>query len=394
MINQDFIFSNKTSYRFRRHVAFWFCWWLYIATTHAANPMGKPEISYFRNLPFTLSEALLILLPQIVFTYYLLYFVTTKFLFKNRYWAAFGWAIPGWFISVLFTMFLVSNVNAEILSFFLPEKYLQNTSRPPAVNFFMGLMLATKGALTVAGIAVAIKFIKHWYLKEQRNLELQRENSEAQLMLLTAQVHPHFLFNTLNNIYSQIQSESPKGSKMILELSDMLRYILAEGNKTNVPLFKELEMIQDYINLEKVRYGNKLEVHLSLPEETGNLQIAPLLLLPFVENCFKHGTNKFLTNPWINLKIEVKEKNLYFKLINGKAINAPQEFLKSGTGINNVKKRLNLLYPGKHEVNISDDIEVFIVNLRLELSEAEADTSTLIQSKPSLKYGKLESYNY
>ena len=129
----------------------------------------------------------------------------------------------------------------------------------------MGLMLATKGALTVAGIAVAIKFIKHWYLKEQRNLELQKENSEAQLMLLTAQVHPHFLFNTLNNIYSQTQTESPKGSKMILELSDILRYILAEGNKTKVPLLKELEMIQDYINLEKVRYGNKLEVHLSLP---------------------------------------------------------------------------------------------------------------------------------
>jgi hypothetical protein len=356
--------------------------------------MGKPEISYFRNLPFTLSEAVLMLLPQIVFTYYLLYFVTTKFLFKNRYWAAFAWAIPGWFISVLFTIFLVSNVNAEILSFFLPEKYLQNTSRPPADNFFMGLMLATKGALTVAGIAVAIKFIKHWYLKEQRNLELQKENSEAQLMLLTAQVHPHFLFNTLNNIYSQTQTESPKGSKMILELSDMLRYILAEGNKSKVPLKKELEMIQHYINLEKVRYGNKLEVHLSLPEETGNLQIAPLLLLPFVENCFKHGTTKFLSNPWINLKIEIKEKNLYFKLINGKAVNAPQEFPKSGTGIPNVKKRLNLLYPGKHELNISDDIDVFVVNLRLQLSEAEADTLTLIQSKPAIKYGKLESNNY
>ncbi len=394
MINQDFIFSNKTSYRFRRHVAFWFCWWLYIATTHAANPMGKPEISYFRNLPFTLSEAVLMLIPQIVLTYYLLYFVTTNFLFKNRYWAAVAWAIPGWFISVLFTIFLISNVNAEILSFFLPEKYLQNTSRPPAVNFFMGLMLASKGAMTVAGIAVAIKFIKHWYLKEQRNLELQRENSEAQLMLLTAQVHPHFLFNTLNNIYSQIQTESPKGSKMILELSDMLRYILAEGNKINVPLLKEIEMIHDYINLEKVRYGNKLEIHLSLPEETGNLQIAPLLLLPFVENCFKHGTYKFLSNPWINLKIEIKENNLYFKLINGKEVNVPKEIPKSGTGIPNVKKRLNLLYPGKHKINISDDEDVFVVNLWLQLMEAEADTSTLIQSKPAIKYGKLESYNY
>src|SRR5688572_17609984 len=111
MISQDFILSNKISYRIKRHVIFWICWWAYIASTHAANPMGQPEISYFRNLPFTLSEAVLMLIPQLVLTYYFLYFVTTKFLFKNRYWAGFLWAIPGWFITVLLTIFLVNNVN-------------------------------------------------------------------------------------------------------------------------------------------------------------------------------------------------------------------------------------------------------------------------------------------
>ena len=264
MLTQDFFFSPKIKHRFLRHLAFWFLWWLYAATMHAANPMGQPQISYFRNLPFTLSEAILLLLPHILLTYYMLYFVTTRFIFHNKYWMAFFWTIPGWFISVLFTMYMVKNVNAEILSFFLPEPYLQHTSRPPAMNFFMSLMNASKGALTVAAMAVAIKFIKHWYLKEQRNLQLQKENAEAQLILLTAQVHPHFLFNTLNNIFSQTQTESPKGSKMIMELSQMLRYILAEGHKTQVPLKKELEMIEHYINLEKVRYGNNLDLHLSI----------------------------------------------------------------------------------------------------------------------------------
>jgi len=390
MINQDFIFSNKPSYRIRRHVAFWFCWWLYIATTHAANPMGKPEISYFRNLPFTLSEAVLVLLPQIVFTYYLLYFVTTKFLLKNRYWAGFAWAIPGWFISVLFTIFLVSNVNAEILSWFLPEKYLQNTSRPPAVNFFMGLMLATKGALTVAGIAVAIKFIKHWYLKEQRNLELQKENSEAQLMLLTAQVHPHFLFNTLNNIFSQTQTESPKGSKMIMGLSDMLRYILYEGKKPLVPLEQELMMIAEYINLEKIRYGNKLDVHVLIPDKATNLYIAPLLLLPFIENCFKHGASNMLENPWINFTVEIRDSILVMKLMNGKAPVTTNEngYGKTGIGITNVRQRLELLYKNNYDLQVREDDEVFVVNLRLELIKIDNkdQAEALAQIKSELTY--------
>ena len=185
------------------------------------------------------------------------------------------------------------------------------------------------------------------------------------------QVHPHFLFNTLNNIYSQTQTESPKGSKMIMELSGMLRYILAEGNKARVPLQKELAMTQDYIHLEKIRYGNKLDLHVSIPDDTDNLEIAPLILLPFVENCFKHGASKFLKSPWINLQIEMNGRKLIMKLMNGKASDLPPVHPHSGTGINNVKKRLELLYPDKHQLQITDEPEVFVVNLSLELTESK-----------------------
>ena len=128
--------------------------------------------------------------------------------------------------------------------------------------------------------------MKYWYVKEQRNLQLQKENVEAQLQLLKAQVHPHFLFNTLNNIYSFTQNTSPVGSKLVTGLSDMLRFILYECNQPLVPLSKELKMIQDYINLEQIRYGNKLDIHLDFPENTNDLYIAPLLLLPLIENSF------------------------------------------------------------------------------------------------------------
>jgi LytS/YehU family sensor histidine kinase len=173
---------------------------------------------------------------------------------------------------------------------------------------------------------------------------------------------------------------------MIMELSDMMRYILGEGSKAHVALTKELTMIQDYINLERVRYGNKLDLHLSLPEATSDLQIAPLILLPFIENCFKHGASRFLRNPWINLKIELKEKTLFLKLMNGKDEEGSQRLPKSGTGIPNVKERLRLLYPDRHELQISDEKDVFVVNLRLELAEGIQEHEPVMQRQPALNY--------
>ena len=231
---------------------------------------------------------------------------------------------------------------------------------------------------------VLIRYGKQWYIKEQRNLQLLKENADSQLQLLTSQVHPQFLFNTLNNIYNQTKDESPKGSKMILRLSDMLHYILNEGNKRLVPLQKEIQLVQDYINLEKIRYGNKLTLIQSYPQP-GNLHIAPLLLLPFVENCFKHGASKFLSSPWIKLAIEVQGRHFNMTLINGKDPYNRESFPKSGIGIANVKKRLALQYPGMHELTISDKPESFEVKLSLQLVELkpipEVQVSSLSQKE-------------
>jgi LytS/YehU family sensor histidine kinase len=237
-------------------------------------------------------------------------------------------------------------------------------------------------------MALMLKFIKYWYLKDQRNLQLQKENTEAQMQLLTAQVHPHFLFNTLNNVYSQTQTESPKGSRMIMGLSDMLRYILYEGSKRLVPLDKELTMIAEYINLEKIRYGNKLDVHVLIPGKTEDIYIAPLLLLPFIENCFKHGASNMLQNPWINLTVEMKGTELVMKLMNGKMpLNADPNPGK-GIGINNVRKRLELLYKDKYDLQIREDDEVFVVDLKVELVKIEVEKpgDSLPERKPEPVY--------
>ena len=213
-------------------------------------------------------------------------------------------------------------------------------------------------------------------------------NTEAQLQLLTAQVHPHFLFNTLNNIFSQTQTESPKGSKMIMGLSDMLRYILYEGQKPLVPLNQELTMTIEYINLEKIRYGNKLDVHVLTPDKMDDIYIAPLILLPFVENCFKHGASNMLQNPWINLTVELKDTTLVMKLMNGKTSANGSEQKKHGIGINNVRQRLELLYRDKHELQIREDEEVSVVDLKLELKriESKKERVELVNSQQPIAY--------
>lgn len=385
MTPRNFIFSDKRDDRLKRHLLFWLFWWLYFGMLHAVQPYN-PELSYFQKLPYTISESILLIVPQIILVYPMLYFVLPRYLLQNKYVPAIIWTIIFVLIQAVVNMMMIKYVNTQMLTALLPPEYLPKNRRPEEVNFAMAIIGAMKGGINCAAIAVGIKFIKHWYLKEQRNLQLLKEKTEAQLQLLTAQVHPHFLFNTLNNIYSQTQTESPKGSKMIMQLSDLLRYILSEGNKQVVPLKKELQMLQDYINLEKIRYGNKLDLHVSLPEESGNLGIAPLLLLPFLENCFKHGASKFLKHPWINLKIKLSGKILEMKLMNGKEIHHLEERKSLGTGINNVKRRLELLYSNKHDLQITDESDVFIVNLRLELDEVRQELLTSEKSIPTIDY--------
>ncbi|RYY59106.1 MAG: two-component system sensor protein [Chitinophagaceae bacterium] len=230
------------------------------------------------------------------------------------------------------------------------------------------MMAGFRGALSIGGMAATIKLMKYWYVKEQRNLQLQKQNAESQLQLLKAQVHPHFLFNTLNNIYSHTQTTSPVASQMITGLSSILRFMLYESSQEVVPLAKEIKMISDYIDLEKVRYGTRLDLQVRLPVQADEYYITPLLLLPLVENSFKHGASNILDQPWISLDISLDGNLMQMKLINAKSdVKGDPE--SSGIGIRNVRERLALLYPGRHELDLREEADVFIVNLKMQLSK-------------------------
>ncbi|MFL5808702.1 MAG: sensor histidine kinase [Flavisolibacter sp.] len=366
MERYPFIFSDDRSWRLKRHFAFWFFWWIFQGFLYSFVAFGL-RISYFQRLPLSMIESFCFLAPHIFLAYSLMYWVIPRFLLKGRYTIA-AITVPllfvaTAFISAIIGVYLLHYVRILVVGkLYIPPLHLYD------ISIFPALLAGLRGAITIGGIAAAIKLMKYWYTKEQRNLQLQKENAAAQMQILKAQIHPHFLFNTLNSIYAYTQNTSPVASKLLMGLSDMLRYMLYECNQPLVPVDKELKMLKDYINLEQVRYNDELDLNISLPMEARDLFIAPLLLIPFVENSFKHGTSQSLEQPWVSLDISLQEKNFKMKLVNGKAsgYNA-----KSGTGIgiSNVRKRLELLYPGRHNLKISNGEDVFVVSLALELQQ-------------------------
>jgi LytS/YehU family sensor histidine kinase len=226
---------------------------------------------------------------------------------------------------------------------------------------------------TVIGFALAIKLLKRWYIKQKETESLIREKINAELQLLKAQVHPHFLFNTLNNIYSFILNGSERAPEMIKNLSSLLRYILNECNRTYVPLDKEILMIKDYIALEQIRYGDRLNLNLHIEGATNNKLISPLLLIPFIENSFKHGTSRMLTHPWVKLSINIEKNFLEFSLANNKPEHSIDIISKRGIGLSNVKQRLQLIYPGTHTLQITEGKMSYDVYMRISLQVNEAD---------------------
>ena len=378
MSKYPFIFSDERKYRIKRHLASWAFWWIFQGFLYSFLATYS-VIAYFTRLPISMLESLIYLPGHMFLAYSLMYFVIPKYLLKQKYWHTAVSTI----ICFLLTAVIAAAIGILIIDplriYVLGGEYASSLYRKGAVSVHLALLAGLRGGLTVGGIAAAIKLMKYWYIKEQRNLQLQKENAESQLQLLKAQVHPHFLFNTLNNIYSYTQNTSPVASQLVTRLSDLLRFVLYETRQPLVPLAKELKLIQDYIDLEKIRYGNKLELNIQLPEKTNDLYIAPLLLLPLIENCFKHGTSNVLDQPWISLHIDIFDNQMQMKLLNGKTNEVRESLNSTGIGIQNVRKRLELLYPGKHDFSITNDEEVFIVNLKIELEQKKEPNLKILE---------------
>ena len=338
-----FFFSPQ--YRLKRHVAYWACYvliwssyWTLVGSTFPHNVVR-----------------ILMWLPIFMFySYPVAYIAVPKLLLKNKYvtfsLVIIAWGILGFYINIYFRGYLFFPISLKL------GMEIYGSVDNPATFL---CMTTTAGCMSISTLA------KRWFIKQQEWLQAEQEKITAQLQLLKAQLHPHFLFNTLNNIYAFSLEQSPKTPRLVLKLSSLLSYMLYDCKESEVLLEKEVEVMRNYIDLEKERYGDKLDISINIEGEIVDHYITPLLILPFLENAFKHGTSEQLDHPWMSVDIMVKNNRLLCKVVNSKNEDVP--YHNQGVGISNLQRRLELLYPERHELKLTDEGAFFVVSLMVEL---------------------------
>ncbi|MBX7140720.1 MAG: histidine kinase [Chitinophagales bacterium] len=222
-------------------------------------------------------------------------------------------------------------------------------------------------------ITYALKYAGQNLSTQNRLLQLEKDNLILELEALKAQINPHFLFNTLNNIYSLSLRKSEKAPEMILKLSDMMRYVLYECSSETVPMEREIQFINNYIDLERIRHGDHVSIHFSMNSKPGESKIEPLLLIPIIENSFKHGIHAQMEKGFVDIQLNVEGSKLSLLAMN--SITGTKPFAdmfrgkkKNGIGLENVRKRLELLYPNNHRLTIDSGAHTWKVNLELNLT--------------------------
>ena len=210
-----------------------------------------------------------------------------------------------------------------------------------------------------------LRLARGWF----RLQEMENEKTETELKALRSQINPHFLFNSLNSIYSLARKNSDLVPEKVVQLSDLMRHVIYESDTDAIPLEKEIEMIRNYIELQNLRTPDSEKIKLEVLGDLKEKKIAPLLFLPFVENSFKHGLKGGGNMVFVSINIRVQENSLLFEIENSKGKNTEiKEEKYKGIGIENVRKRLDLIYPGKYSLEISDDEFIFKVTLNLQLN--------------------------
>lgn len=346
----QFVFAPK--FRLLRHIVFWTVHVLIFTILYKI-----PSQSFWNQLIISSWWVT----PFILYGYPIMYWLIPIYLLKEKYFQfsvlLFLWGVGGIFLNHFFR----KEVLFPLIDLF---HYKIGTRNTWAVGSYLTMNV-------MAAFACMIILFKYWMKKQKDFLNAEKEKVNAELQLLKAQVHPHFLFNTLNNIYSFSLENSNKTPQMILKLSSLLSYMLYDCKDETVLLEKEIEIMKNYIDLEKERYGNRLEISVNVEGDIKDKYIAPLLLLPFLENAFKHGTSEQLEKSWLSMELYAGKNTVHCKIANSK--NETELLSKNGIGIRNVKKRLGFIYSGKHELKINDEGNFFVVSLLIELNTDPID---------------------
>lgn len=345
--------------RYRLHIIFWLAYiaqhtFLQVVHMHLFVN-GMP---FGRQLVLGIASTVIILPAKIPVAYFALYVLLTAILSEKR-----RILLP---VFGMITLTAVSVVYywAAFHNYINPILY-ENNDDPNASFAFLYIWIATWEIWSVAAIAVIIKFVRIQFLSSQRERALLKEKLETELKFLRSQTNPHFLFNTLNNIYALALKKSAATPGCVLKLSALMHFMLYESGKTMINIGDEMKILDDYIELEKIRYNSRLEICFNREIDNAKEQIAPLLLLSFVENAFKHGASESRFESYIRIDMKVRAGRLNFAIENTRE-DCDRAGPNGNIGLANVRRQIELLYTD-YNLNVEDKKDLFKVNLHINL---------------------------
>ncbi|MBW1297746.1 sensor histidine kinase [Aquimarina litoralis] len=370
-------------YRYKaHHLLFWFVyhymWW-------AIGIGSAKEAAY--NIFFSPynTKFLFYFVFQAAAVYFNLYYLIPKFLEKREYLKY----LVFFALTILVTVLILTSgyyVTAYVANSTVAELF-DNQSFSKLLR--SGPISSTLASMT---LAMSIKLTKNWIKSQQQQQLLEKEKIETELKFLKSQFNPHFLFNTINSIFVLIHKNPDMASESLANFSDLMRYQLYECNESKIPLEKEINYLKNFINLGKLRLDKTVKVSTTIKDQAyGNISIAPFILMPFVENAFKHVSQGEDQKNWIEIELYCQEENILFRITNSinsyDNYNAEDLMKNSGIGLKNVRRRLDLVYNNQYQLDINKTDKIFTIELQLLLqplsimsSESVINPITSLQS--------------
>lgn len=326
---------------------------------------------FFDDFRYSFESNLVEFAVHLVVVYFNLYYLIPKYLAQRK--------IGKYTIYILLSITILSLLRI-LLTYHLVTTDVWKEANLPNIGLFNPnyIIAVIVGEIYVVAFTSSIKLGIDWAKNLHENEELENKKLETELAFLRSQIQPHFFFNTLNNLYYLILSKSDKAPEMVLKLSDLMSYVVYKGKQKSVTLMDEIKHIQDYIDLERLRYGDRLNLEFNLSGNVEDRSLPPLLLLPFVENAFKHGQRSQDQVLNITIDLSVEKGRLIFKVQNPRVEIPPTSSKRlseqTGIGIQNTKRRLNLLFKKAYSLDINKTKNQYSIKLELPLYDQMSDS--------------------
>ena len=325
-------FSKRINY----HIVFWLLLFLY----------NTIYIGYISNYKYSFYSFSLKLPFLVGICYFNNYYLILAFLYTRRY---LRYVLGIVVTLVVGTVLLQIALNSLVYMKLCPAQYVAD-----ALFSYENTLDKMFSITAIVFFATGLKLSKDWLAQQHKITEITNQQLKTELDFLKLQISPHFLFNTLNNLYALVLKKSDQAPEVVLKFSNMVSYLLYESDHQRASLKKEVEVIRDYLGLEELRFGDRIETDLTIVGETNSFSMPPLILLPFIENCFKHGTRNMLERVTIRIILTITDNSLHLQTVNPMPLKTLEPNKKSGVGLKNVKRRLNLIYGDNHELETNE----------------------------------------